>query len=91
MINFDIAKAQMDVHPCTRCSALQVVDMLPDRMKKALLDDHRIEVRGFGVFEPRPRKSGSSRNIKTGASVLIPKGKGIRFKPGKGLWAIEPV
>jgi DNA-binding protein HU-beta len=29
------------------------------------------------------------RNIKTGASVQIPKGKSIRFKPGKDLRAIE--
>jgi len=45
----------------------------------------RIEIRGFGVFEPRPRKCGSGRNIKTGATVPIPRGKCIRFKPGKDL------
>ena len=65
------------------------VDLLTERMKDALLDGNRIELRGFGVFEPRPRKSGSGRNIKTGASVLIPKGKSIRFKPGKDLREIE--
>jgi DNA-binding protein HU-beta len=29
------------------------------------------------------------RNIKTGASVDIPKGRSIRFKPGKDLRDIE--
>ena len=57
--------------------------------KKALLDGHRIEIRGFGVFEPRPRKRGMGRNIKTGASVDIPKGRSIRFKPGKDLRDID--
>ena len=52
-------------------------------------DGHRIEIRGFGVFEPRPRKRGMGRNIKTGASVDIPKGRSIRFKPGKDLRDIE--
>ena len=89
MIKIDIANALMKVHPCSKATALQVVDLLTERMKQALLDGHRIEIRGFGVFEPRPRKTGSGRNIKTGASVLIPKGKSIRFKPGKGLRAID--
>ena len=39
---------------------------------------------------PRPRKSRMGRNIKTGASVDIPKGQSIRFEPGKELRDIEP-
>jgi DNA-binding protein HU-beta len=66
-----------------------VVDLITERMKQALLDGHRIEIRGFGVFEPRPRKRGMGRNIKTGDSVQIPKGRSIRFKPGKDLREIE--
>ena len=89
MIKIDVANALIKAHPCSRQTALQVVDLLTERMKQALLGDNRIELRGFGVFEPRPRKSGSGRNIKTGASVLIPKGKSIRFKPGKDLREIE--
>ena len=89
MIKIDIANSLMKVHPCSRTTALQVVDLLTERMKEALLNGHRIEIRGFGVFEPRPRKSGSGRNIKTGATVPIPNGKSIRFKPGKELRAIE--
>ena len=85
MIKIDIANALMQTLPVSKATALQVVDLLTDRMKKALLDGDRIEIRGFGVFEPRPRKRGMGRNIKTGASVEIPKGKSIRFKPGKDL------
>jgi DNA-binding protein HU-beta len=91
MIKIDIANAVMKIHPCSRATALQVVDLLTDRMKQALLDGHRIEIRGFGVFEPRPRKRGMGRNIKTGTSVEIPKGKSIRFKPGKELRDLEVV
>lgn len=87
MIKIDIAKTLVESAsvPLSKATALQVVDLLTDRMKKALLDGNRIEIRGFGVFEPRPRKRGLGRNIKTGASVEIPKGKSIRFKPGKEL------
>ena len=89
MIKIDIANAIMQAHPCSRATALQAVDLLTERMKDALLDGHRIEIRGFGVFEPRPRKKGMGRNIKTGEQVEIPKGKSIRFKPGKELREIE--
>lgn len=89
MIKIDIANAIMQAHPCSRAMALQAVDLLTERMKDALLDGHRIEIRGFGVFEPRSRKKGMGRNIKTGEQVEIPKGKSIRFKPGKELRDIE--
>jgi DNA-binding protein HU-beta len=89
MIKIDIANAIMQAHPCSRATALQAVDLLTERMKDALLEGHRIEIRGFGVFEPRPRKKGMGRNIKTGEQVEIPKGKSIRFKPGKELREIE--
>ena len=85
MIKINIANALMQAHPCSKATALQVVDLLTERMKNALLEGQRIEIRGFGVFEPRPRKRGMGRNIKTGDSVKIPKGKSIRFKPGKDL------
>lgn len=85
MIKIDIANSIMNIHPCSRNTAIDVVDILTEQMKQALLDGHRIEIRGFGVFEPRPRKNGMGRNIKTGSSVEIPKGRSIRFKPGKDL------
>jgi len=49
----------------------------------------RIELRGFGVFTVRPRKTGIGRNPRTGAEVNIPPGKAVRFKPGKELQSIE--
>lgn len=89
MIKIDIATKLMDKLPISKTTAIHAVDLLTERMKNALLDGHRIEIRGFGVFEPRPRKRGMGRNIKTGESVEIPKGKSIRFKPGKDLRDIE--
>jgi DNA-binding protein HU-beta len=90
MIKIDITSALMQTLPVSKATALQVVNLLTDRMKQALLDGNRIEIRGFGLFEPRPRKSGMGRNIKTGITVAIAKGQSIRFKPGKDLRDIEP-
>ena len=44
-----------------------------------------IELRGFGVFQVKPRKRGIGRNPRTGMEVRIPPGSTIRFKPGKDL------
>ena len=43
------------------------------------------ELRGFGVFQVKPRKRGIGRNPRTGKEVRIPPGRTIRFKPGKDL------
>ena len=51
----------------------------------------RIELRGFGVFQVKPRKRGIGRNPRTGKEVKIPPGRTIRFKPGKDLQNLGPV
>jgi DNA-binding protein HU-beta len=58
-------------------------------MKSAIERGERIELRGFGVFTVKPRKTGVGRNPRTGAEVNIPPGKAVRFKPGKELQSIE--
>ena len=54
-------------------------------MKRAMERGERIELRGFGVFNVKPRKTGIGRNPRTGEEVRIPPGKAVRFKPGKEL------
>jgi len=51
----------------------------------AMRGGDRIELRGFGVFQVKPRKRGIGRNPRTGKEVRIPPGRTIRFKPGKEL------
>ena len=57
-------------------------------MKKALERGERIELRGFGVFNVKPRKTGIGRNPRTGAEVTIRPGRAVRFKPGKELQSL---
>ena len=64
------------------------VETVFESVKKALAGDDRIELRGFGVFTVKPRKTGIGRNPRTGAEVSIPPGKAVRFKPGKRLQAL---
>ena len=85
MIKLDIVNAVVNKTGVTRTKAEQAVETVFDAMKKALGKGERIELRRFGVFNVRPRKTGIGRNPRTGQEVSIPPGKAVRFKPGKEL------
>ena len=85
MIKLDIINDVVNRTGITKTKAEIAVETVFDAMKKALAGSDRIELRGFGVFNVRPRKTGIGRNPRTGAEVSIPPGKAVRFKPGKEL------
>ena len=89
MIKLDIVNAVVNKTGVTRTKAEQAVETVFEAMKTALGKGERIELRRFGVFNVRPRKTGIGRNPRTGAEVSIPPGKAVRFKPGKELQSID--
>ena len=89
MIKLDIINEVVARTGITKTKAELAVETVCESMKKALAHGNRIELRGFGVFNVRPRKTGIGRNPRTGAEVSIPPGKAVRFKPGKELQSIE--
>jgi DNA-binding protein HU-beta len=72
----------------TKVKAEMAVDAVFDTMRISMQRGERIELRGFGVFQVKPRKRGIGRNPRTGKEVRIPPGRTIRFKPGKDLQAL---
>jgi DNA-binding protein HU-beta len=85
VIKLDIVNAVVNKTGVTRTKAEQAVETVFEAMKTALGKGERIELRRFGVFNVRPRKTGIGRNPRTGQEVSIPPGKAVRFKPGKEL------
>ncbi|MFQ5669795.1 MAG: HU family DNA-binding protein [Acidobacteriota bacterium] len=85
MIKADIIDKVARNADITKVKAVQAVEAVLDAMKGSMKRGERIELRGFGVFQVKPRKKGIGRNPRTGLEVLIPPGKTIRFKPGKNL------
>ncbi|HSR51990.1 MAG TPA: HU family DNA-binding protein [Acidobacteriota bacterium] len=83
MIKQDIVRRVSDRMEVTKVKAETAVDAVFDALKMAMKEGERIELRGFGVFMVKPRKSGIGRNPRTGDEVPIPPGKTVRFKPGK--------
>lgn len=65
--------------------AEDIVNAVFDSMKDALLDEERIEVRGFGSFSIRHYKAKKGRNPRTGETVQVDSKKSIHFKAGKEL------
>ena len=61
------------------------VKMILDAMTHALLNGHRIEIRGFGSFSVNHRPPRIGRNPRSGESVQIPEKRVPHFKPGKAL------
>ncbi len=88
MIKLDIINQVVERTGITRTKAEMAVDSVFDAMKAALQKSDRIELRGFGVFTIKPRKTGIGRNPRTGEEVSIPPGKAVRFKPGKDLQSV---
>ncbi len=89
VIKLDLINEVVTKTGVTKTKAEMAVETVFESMKKALSHGDRIELRGFGVFTVRPRKTGIGRNPRTGAEVNIPPGKAVRFKPGKELQSIE--
>jgi len=89
VIKLDIINEVVTKTGITKTKAELAVETVFEGLKQALARGERIELRGFGVFNVRPRKTGIGRNPRTGAEVNIPPGKAVRFKPGKELQSID--
>lgn len=66
----------------------RVVDAFLDAIRDALKEQKNIEVRGFGTFKIRQRKTRMARNPRTGAPVEVSARPVPVFKPSKELRAM---
>ncbi len=69
----------------TKKQAETIVNIVFDSIVESLRSGQKIELRGFGSFRLRNRKSRTGRNPKTGEKVEVPSKKIPYFKPGKEL------
>lgn len=67
----------------TKKDCALVVDGLLNAIKNALAQHEHIEIRGFGTFKVRERKSRMARNPRTGDPVKVPSRMVPVFKPSK--------
>ncbi|NLE90957.1 MAG: integration host factor subunit beta [Elusimicrobia bacterium] len=60
----------------------KVVQKTFDSILDALVRGEKIELRNFGIFKIKERKSRTGRNPRTGQTVPVPPRKVVVFKPG---------
>lgn len=65
--------------------AEQIVNLVFDSMAEALIENDRIEIRGFGSFMVKDYKAYMGRNPKTGEVIEVKPKKLPFFKVGKEL------
>ena len=83
MIKLDIINEVVNKTGITKTKAEMAVETVFESMKRALAKGDRIELRGFGVFNVRPRKTGIGRNPRTGAEVSIPPARPCASSPAR--------
>ena len=59
----------------------EIVQRTFDAIVATLVAEHRIELRGFGVFEVKKRAARNARNPRTGEKVFVPEKLVVTFKP----------
>mgnify|MGYP001194633320 CR=1 FL=1 len=62
-----------------------IVETMLESIVRALRNEDKIEIRGFGSFRTRQRNPRIGRNPKTGEQVQVPAKKVPYFKPSKEL------
>src|SRR5947199_9754979 len=85
MTKADLIEEVSRVAELTRKDSEVVVETIFDSVVRSLRAGDKIEIRSFGSFRTRQRKSRVGRNPKTGARVEVPAKKIPFFKPSKEL------
>ena len=83
MTKKEIVKQIADKINLTQLKTKEIVQLTFDAIVDTLLEDGRIELRNFGVFEVKQRKARKARNPRTGERVDVPPKNVVTFKPGK--------
>ena len=85
MIKVDIVNEVSRIADITKVKAEVAVDAVFEAMRISMQRGERIELRGFGVFQVKPRKRGIGRNPRTGDAVFVEEKWVPFFKTGKEL------
>lgn len=83
MTKKEIVKTISEEIGLTQLKTKEIVQKTFDAIVDTLVQDERIELRNFGVFEVKKRAARKARNPRTGEKVFVPEKFVVTFKPGK--------
>ncbi len=85
MTKSEIVKKLAEKENLKRKIAEEIVDIVFDSMKEALVNGDKVEIRGFGTFKVKHYKPYEGRNPRTGEVINVSEKKLPFFKVGKEL------
>lgn len=83
MTKKEIVKTISESIGMTQLKTKEIVQKTFDAIVDTLVEERRIELRNFGVFEVKMRAARKARNPRTGERVNVPQKFVVTFKPGK--------
>ena len=83
MTKKEIVKTISEEIGLTQLKTKEIVQKTFDAIVKTLIEEKRIELRNFGVFEVKKRAARKARNPRTGEKVYVAEKYVVTFKPGK--------
>lgn len=83
MTKKEIVKTISEEIGLTQLKTKEIVQKTFDAIVETLVEEGRIELRNFGVFEVKKRAARKARNPRTGDRVDVPEKYVVTFKPGK--------
>ena len=81
----DLINAIKEKADLNRNDAEKIITVFFDSIKKTLVSNTRVEIRGFGSFTVKQYSPYTGRNPKTGATIKVSSKKLPFFKVGKEL------
>ncbi len=83
MTKKEMAQAIAQEMDLPQLQVMAIVQQVFDGIIGTLVENGRIELRNFGVFEVKKRKPRLGRNPRTGEGVEVPARLTVKFKPGR--------
>ena len=83
MTKKDIIRRIADELGLTEQETRPIVQMTLDAIINVLIEEGRIELRNFGVFEVKKRRPRKARNPRTGEKIMVGESVTVKFKPGR--------
>ena len=88
MTKKEIVKTISDKTGIPQIQIKEIVQLTLDGIVETLLQEGRVEIRDFGVFQVKSRKARTARNPRTGLRLDVPEKFTVAFKPGKEMEAL---
>ena len=85
MTKKEIVRSVSEKLGITQLKAKDIVQNVIDDIIETLIEEGRVELRNFGVFDVRKRAARKARNPRTGDTVLVKEKHVVVFKAGKAL------